>query len=264
MSDIRKRVGQKGTTYQVRYPSKATKSGYAYETFNTLKEASAFLESGQVHKRAVPGNAQRQTVPDGIQKWLDICEFEGRDGKDPVSDATLEIYKSRARIMQAYSWDKMLHELETPDVVAFRSWLLKHYSRDQAKKVLSSFHSVLLEMVTQGVLATDPAVKISIQHSRYKTPVQIPSVEEASLILRTADQLANDKNQWIAKAWNRYRAMVYLAADTGMRPQEYLALPIHDLSVKLNKGTRSAIRFGYLVYNQILDFLILPHSEPSS
>ena len=28
MSDIRKRVGRKGTTYQVRYPSKATKSGY--------------------------------------------------------------------------------------------------------------------------------------------------------------------------------------------------------------------------------------------
>ena len=33
MSDIRKRTGSKGTTYQVRYPSEAAKSGYAYETF---------------------------------------------------------------------------------------------------------------------------------------------------------------------------------------------------------------------------------------
>jgi integrase len=47
MSDIRKRVGSKGTTYQVRYPNKATKSGYAYKTFDTRKEAQAFLESGK-------------------------------------------------------------------------------------------------------------------------------------------------------------------------------------------------------------------------
>ena len=39
MADIRKRNGLKGTTYQVRYPSKTTKSGYAYATFATLKEA---------------------------------------------------------------------------------------------------------------------------------------------------------------------------------------------------------------------------------
>src|SRR4051794_17413340 len=35
MADIRKRIGGRGTTYQVRYPSKATKSGYAYKTFLT-------------------------------------------------------------------------------------------------------------------------------------------------------------------------------------------------------------------------------------
>jgi hypothetical protein len=63
MSDRRKRAGKKGTTYEVRYPSKATKTGYAYETFNTLKEARAFLESGQAHKRAAPRHAHIQTVP---------------------------------------------------------------------------------------------------------------------------------------------------------------------------------------------------------
>lgn len=235
MSDIRKRVGKKGTTYQVRYPNKATKSGYAYATFDTLKEARAFREDAKARQRALPRSTEIRTVEDGIQKWLDICEYEGRDGKDPVSPATCEIYHSRARIMRAYPWAKMLHELEAPDVVAFRSWLLKNYSRDQAKKVLSSFHSILLEMVTQGVLATDPAAKISIQHSRYKEPVRIPSVEEVQTILRTADQLAKHPNQSIAKAWRRYRAIVYLAADSGMRPQEYLALPVHDF---LEKGVR--------------------------
>lgn len=235
MSDIRKRTGRKGTTYQVRYPNRATTSGYAYKTFDTLKDARAFREDATARNRATPLSGEIQTVDRAIQKWLDICEFEGRDGKDPVSRATFEVYESRAAIMQAFTWDKALHELEAPDIVAFRSWLLKNYSRDQAKKVLSSFHSVLLEMVTQGVLATDPAAKVTIQHSRYKEPVKIPSVEEAQLILSTADQLANHRNQSIAKAWARYRAMVYLAADTGMRPQEYLVLPMHDL---LDKGVR--------------------------
>jgi integrase len=235
MSDIRKRVGRKGTTYQVRYPSKSTKSGYAYATFDTLKEARAFREDSAARSRVAPRNLEIQTVEAGIQKWLDTCEFEGRDGKDPVSPATMEGYQARARIMRAYPWDKMLQELEAPDVVAFRSWLLKNYSRDQAKKVLSSFHSILLEMVTQGVLANDPAAKITIQHSRYKEPVRIPSVEEAQLILRTADKLAAHRNQSIAKAWKRYQAIIYLAADTGMRPQEYLALPVHSL---LEKGVR--------------------------
>ena len=54
-------------------------------------------------------------------------------------------------------------------------------------------------------------------------------------ILTTCDRLANSKNQTIAKAWERYRAMIYLAADSGMRPQEYIALPIPGL---LQNGVR--------------------------
>ena len=50
MADIRKRTGKKGTTYQVRYASKTAKGGYDYATFDTLKEARAFLESGETKK----------------------------------------------------------------------------------------------------------------------------------------------------------------------------------------------------------------------
>jgi integrase len=50
MTDIRKRNGSKGITYQVRYSSKASKSGYAYKTFLTLKEAREFRESGETKK----------------------------------------------------------------------------------------------------------------------------------------------------------------------------------------------------------------------
>ena len=45
MADIRKRTGSNGVTYQVRYASSGAKSGYAYASFDTLKEARAFATS---------------------------------------------------------------------------------------------------------------------------------------------------------------------------------------------------------------------------
>lgn len=235
MSDIRKRVGRKGTTYQVRYPSKNTKSGYAYKTFDTAKGARAFVESGKTQQGHGSHHSEIRTVEQAIDLWLEVCEHEGRQGKDPVTKAVLENYQRMARFMKRYSWDKELYQLEAPDVVKFRSWLLKTFTRDQARSTLSSFHSVLLEMQTRGILIADPASGITIQRSRYKEPVAIPSVREMETILTTADRLANSRNKTISKAWERYRPMIYLAADSGMRPQEYIALPVTGL---LDSGVR--------------------------
>lgn len=235
MTDIRKRTGTKGTTYQVRYPSKASASGYAYATFETRAEAKAFIESGKARRSsglAVMG----VSVPEAIDLWLDICEKEGRDGREPVSKATHEQYEYRSRIMKGYRWTQELSALEEHDIIAFRSWLLRNNSRDAAQKVLSSFHSVLIEMKKRRMLASDPAAEVSVEgNSRYTDPVQIPSVAEFREILRAADRLANAKKYEIARAWERYRPMIYLAADSGMRPQEYLVLPIDALD---DRGVR--------------------------
>lgn len=227
MSDIRKRVGEKGTTYQVRYPSKSTKSGYAYATFETRKEAQAFIETGKAREDGNSRRGETLSVEQAIDRWLDISEKEGRGERDPVSDGTPEHYKWRSRAMKAYSWPCALHELQESDVIEFRSWLKRTYTKDKAQKVLSSFHSVLIEMKSRGLIGSDPAEEVTIAtESRYREPVQIPTIEEMQHILRTADKLANSKNMDIANAWERYRAMVYLAADSGMRPQEYLVLPL--------------------------------------
>ena len=226
MADIRKRNGSKGITYQVRYPSKATKSGYAFKTFLTLKEAREFRESGET-KKIGPARSGGGivTVADGIEKWLEVCEKEGRDGRDPVTDFTLKGYKYRARVIKTYPWEKSLHELTAPDIVEFRSWLLENYPRSMAHFVLSSFHSMILEMVFRGVLQHDVAARVSIrERSRYEEPVTIPSEKEVMDLLAAADRLANSRNRQTQRAWERYRPILYLAADTGMRPQEYLAV----------------------------------------
>ena len=98
---------------------------------------------------------------------------------------------------------------------------------------MSSFHSILIEMGRRGIISEDPAQHVAIRKSeRHKEPVKIPSVEEMQAILQAADRLANSKNNEIAAAWERYRPMIYLAADSGMRPQEYLVLPIKALEEK--------------------------------
>ena len=225
MADIRKRVGKKGTTYQVRYPNTSTKSGYAFKSFDTLKEARTFLESGKTQARSGVIDPSVASVPEAIDRWLDICLKEGRDGRDPVTDYTHKTYVRRSEIMKAFDWSKPLAELQTPDVVAFRSWLLRSHSRDLARKTLTSFHAVIKEMALRGNIASNFASGVAIRaDSRYDAPVVIPTIKEVAALLAAADRLANSKNAQIAKSWLRYRPIMYLAADSGMRPQEYLAI----------------------------------------
>ena len=102
MADIRKRVGSKGTTYQVRYPSKTAKSGYAFKSFDTLKEARAFREDSRSHQHSGPLNPEISTVEQGIDTWLEIYAKEGRDGRDPVTPYTLKNYEYRSSLMKTF------------------------------------------------------------------------------------------------------------------------------------------------------------------
>lgn len=246
MADIRKREGKKGVTYQVRYPSHSTKSGYAFATFKTMKEARAFAEnSTEWVKHSSTGVS---TVSKAIDLWLDICEKEGTDGNEPVTLYTLKTYRDRAKRMKAYGWTKNLSELTTPDIVNFRSWLSQNYSLDQARKTLSSFHTVLKEMALRGYIPSNPATGISIKSSsRYDTPVEIPTPTEIRALLAAADRLANSDNKQVVRTWLRYRPMLYLAIDSGMRPQEYLALPRSNIKPTGVQVTQAVERGGYKI-----------------
>ena len=238
MSDIRKRKGIKGPTYQVRYPSKATKSGYAYATFDRLKDAREFVESGMAKKMTGYTDTSISSVPEAVERWLQICEKEGTDRHEPVTKYTLQTYEYHAEFMKAYQWQKPLQELQSPDIVDFRSWLLSNCpSRYVARKTLSYFHTVLSEMALRGHVPSNVATGISIRaDSRYDEPIVIPSREDMFALLAAADRLANSKNKKISDTWARYRPILYLAADSGMRPQEYLAIArsgIFDNGVKV-------------------------------
>ena len=245
MSDIRKRNGSKGISYQVRYASKAAKTGYAYKSFETMKEARTFLEDSAARRKNGPLSTEIRTIEQGLQKWLDVCAREGRNGRDPVTAGTVQNYEYRAGIIRAYEWKKPLHELTAPDIVEFRSWLLLHHSRSVAHKALASLHSMVRELMTRGILAHDFASGITIQsRSRYDEPVSIPTEAEIHALLAGADRLANSKNPKIQRSWRRYRPMLYLAVDSGMRPQEYIVLPRTNVADKGVQVDRALERLG--------------------
>ena len=223
MSDIRKRTGKKGTTYQVRYPDKSTKTGYAFKTFSTLKEARAFREDSSNWKGKIKSNIR--SVDQAVQLWLNVCEKIGRDGREKVEPQTLVEYERRGKVIKNYRWQKELQSLDPSDIVHFSTWLLEHHTRDLARRTLSSFHSILLEMKTQGHIAHDPAAGITIRSDgRYEdNEVQIPSDSEIRNILAAIDSMAN-KNEYMKKSWARYRPMIYLAVFSGLRPSEYRGL----------------------------------------
>ena len=240
MADIRRRTGPKGTTYQVRYPSKACATGYAYKTFSTRKEAIAFREDSAARRSSAPLSAELRTVEQGVEKWLNICEKEGRNGRDPVTRYTLKHYEWRAAIINSYDWPKPLHELTPPDTVAFRSWLLERHSRDVSRKVLSSLHSVIRELITRGVPIQDFASGVTVSAtSRYDEELAIPTEKDVQALLKAADTLANAENKQISRTWRRYRPMLYLAVDTGMRPQEYVVAAktkLYDGGIKVDRA----------------------------
>lgn len=224
MSDIRKRTGAKGTTYQVRYAAPGTKTGYAYKTFETAKEARAFRENAAARAGERAGGGVR-SVADAVEIWLKVCEKEGRDGRAPVSTSTHKQYRYIADIIEAYPWEKDVASLTKPDIISFRSWLIAEHGRYLAGKTLRTLHGVLGEMATRGLVHVNVSTGVSVRkETRYDEPIEVPTHEDVKALLKAADDLATSKNRQTARAWQRYRPMLYLAVDSGMRPQEYVAV----------------------------------------
>jgi len=244
MSDIRKRTGAKGTTYQVRYADPSSKTGYSYRTFETAKAARDFREGP---KAGAARTSSLMTVGAAVEEWLRICQMEGRDGRPPVSDATYAYYAYIANITKAYPWAKGLGDLTKPDVVAFRSWLIENHGRALAAKALTYFHGALAEMATRGHVAVNVAGDVRVRReTRYSEPVTIPTQKEVRDLLGAADALANSKNLQVSEPWKRYRPMLYLAVDSGMRPQEYVAVAGRNFSPDGVHVERAIDRSGQL------------------
>lgn len=251
MADIRRRANSDGGIgYQVRYIDKSKKSGFAYKTFAKAKQAQRFKAEKDIEEGLCGPLPEITEIGEAIELWLRICEKQGTSKRDePVTPYTLKQYAYRGEIIQRYGWGKPLQHLTTPDIVNFKSWLLENCaSRDQARKVLSSFSTMMNELALRGIITSNIASGVSIRSNAHQKPeMEIPTEKEVWTLLSAADKLANSKNNQIASSWQRYRPMLYMAADSGMRPQEYLAFPTFNLREGSYYVDRAVKRPGHTI-----------------
>ena len=146
----------------------------------------------------------------------------GRDGHEVVEPQTLCEYQRRANVILEYRWPCSLDQLRPTDIIKFRTWLLENKTRDLARRTMSSFHPIVIEMIHQGYLFNDPAAGITIKNNgRYEEhEVCILTDLEMAGFYRAIDALAHSKHIQAHEAWQKYRPMFYLAGFSGMRPSE--------------------------------------------
>jgi len=251
MADIRKRKNTRGgIIYQVRFIDQSKKTGFGYKSFDTSKKAIQFKAQKDLSDNDQSVEiTSNLSVPDAITMWINICERIGRDGREPVEAMTLVEYVRRAKVMKEYSWQKPVSQLVVTDIVKFRTWLLENYSRDLARRSLSSFCSVLKEMCLQGHLATNPATGISIRsngrHEMFGKEIDIPSDKEVKDILEASLSL-RCKNKIFEKAWARYRPMILLPTFAGLRMSELRGLRWQDLDEESVQIKQRADKMGFI------------------
>lgn len=210
--------------------------------FVRRKDAVAFRGEKDVAKSQGKSSASsKATVVAAAEKWLSIAETEGvRDTGVPVAEHTLRMYRSHVEnYIKPYFGNMKLRLLQKHDVHEFVSYLLKKApSNATAKKVLTSFKSMMKvaksRNLFEGLDLKD--VKIKVSREQEENDVVIPTIEEVRCILSAADALAKgeavlpgrklDKGhiERMTKAWLRWRPLVYMLVETGMRMGEIRGL----------------------------------------
>jgi len=234
MADIRKRTGAKGPSWQVRFHDPHS-GKIRYKSFSRRKDADAFLSTLSNSDFLHDNDTVLMSV--AADRWLHVCKTTGRKGREPVEASTLRKYEEHAEIIKDLIGGTKLNALKPVTCDRFRDTLLERYSRKYAKKILTSFKSILSQARTDGHLRHDPAENTAIlisQRYEKQEKSEIPSITEVQALLAKATELMNSDNRQMAKAWRRYAPFFFVLAYSGMRPCEVIGLPWKDVNFENN------------------------------
>jgi integrase len=188
--------------------------------FKKKAKALEFIET-----LSTQNDPSRLLVKAAASMWLNTVKTVGRDGGAPVSERTSTEYE---RINQKYINPMLGHfrltQLRPPDIVQFRTDLLEKTGRSMSKHVLGQLSMICNEMITQGLLTSNPCdtVRIKTSYGRHKKRITIPSPADMATILEGAG--------------DTMEGLIYeLLADTGLRISECLGLPIEQVDLSARK-----------------------------
>ncbi|WP_342643904.1 tyrosine-type recombinase/integrase [Rhodoligotrophos ferricapiens] len=215
-----------------------TKGKRRLKTFRLKKEADAFAATANVEVRqgVHVADSASLTISEAAEIWHKAVAV-GRNGRDPAEASTLRQYRTHIdrHIVPALGHEK-LSRLTTPRARAFRDELLEKLSRPMAKKVLTSFKSIIREAQSRGLVMANVAAPVTIQtgggNNRHREEVTIPEPAEIRALLAKLEQLATQPNKQWSKAWRRWRALISTAIYTGCRASELRGMPWEAIDLK--------------------------------
>ena len=158
------------------------------------------------------------TVAQAAEQWLDAVALEQRER------STLDHYRTYLdRHITPRIGAAKLATLSTPHVHQFRDALLRDLSRPLARKVLTAFRAIIKDARRRGTLAHNVAEGVNIAGDkrgkrRPEIGRDIPSPDEVRRILAAAPE--------------NWRALLTVAAFTGLRASELRGLRWADIDLK--------------------------------
>ncbi|HEY2532838.1 MAG TPA: tyrosine-type recombinase/integrase [Xanthobacteraceae bacterium] len=223
------RTGEQKESWIVDYADQAGKRHL--QTFDRKKEAEAYHDKVRTDVRRGThfASSTSPTVPEVAASWLKRVEANGRER------GTLDTYRQHVRIhILPYFGVTKLAQLNPTKIEAYRDDLLEQLSRPMARKVLSTFRSIM-KAAKCTHLTADVSIAAS-KRSEHKLEVgrDIPTTNEVGRLIKAAD--------------GRQRALLLVAALCGLRASELRGLRWADVDLRAGelRVTQRADR-----YNQI-------------
>ena len=194
--------------------------------FDLKKEADDYYATVRidVRKGLHISPSKSPTVSEAAVKWRTRVEGNGMNGDGPVERSTLRQYRQHIDLhINPRIGQVRLGELSQQAVENFRDDLLKNLSRPLARKVFTSFKSIL-KASKCGHLAADASIGREKRRRRLEAGRDFPTPEQ---VKRLIDAIGADDL--------RRRALLLTVAFAGQRSSELRGLRWKDIDFKLNQ-----------------------------
>lgn len=225
---IRKRVwttrkGEAKTAWTANYPDQTGK--WHLKTFPTKKAADRWLTHAkkEVFDGTHTPDSATATVADAAELWLQRCRANG------LERGSLRAYDQLVRLgIRPFIGEERLSRLSRGRVERFRDSVLDHFAYLRARRVMVALRAILGHAQACTLVAQNVAAEVRITPRR--------RLQQKLVAGRTIPTRA-EVGRLIATAIGWQKAMVTLAAFTGMREAELRGLFWTDVDLKAERIT---------------------------
>jgi integrase len=187
------------------------------KTFDRLEDAKAFQDEQTGRRRTgelLDASKARRTVG---ELWAYFEQTKETRGGKAIKPSTFASYEARwTKHIQPRFGRQRVGDIRREDVKRFLVDLQARTSTDTRRKVQQVLHKLFAVAVQEGWLSRNPADGIGMPGAEVKREPQALSDEQVAKIA--------------AKVPDRYRALVWTLAETGMRIGEATALRVRNLN----------------------------------